>query len=75
MARSVPQSRAPKGEFLSGCHHMLLSVGVDVGNLIKLKVEEAGIVTPPTFHDLCNFLWAYAFLKIQDIRNVIWRGY
>ena len=54
---------------------MFLRVGVDVGNLMKLKMEEAGIATPPTFYIFRNFLRPYAFMKMQDTMNVLRKIY
>ena len=52
---------------------MFPAVGINIGDLIKLKMEKAGISAPPTFLDLSDFLRADTFLKMPEVMGVIWK--
>ena len=45
-------------------------VGIDIGNLVELEIEEAGISAPPTFLDFSDFLRADTFLKMPDVMGM-----
>ena len=46
---------------------MFPAVGINIGDLIELEMEKAGVSAPPTFLDLSDFLRADTFLKMPKV--------